>query len=258
MEIKAPTKFCKPSVSIIENEGCKDSSYEVYFVYRKDTSELLYVGCGKRGRHKHVFSGSSQNTMLNMLFVFSVDLRICIFGCETKEEALEKERESILRYRPKLNNVTARQASSVKIIGSMNIGDMDKYFNAERAVGLKSVCELYLRDKVTCQVEFPEWFPVVDELGVEFCKSYDYSKKGLKAIYEATQRNLNPSIEDVVNRTFHVGCTYSVSYIKTVLEDAGYQKPKGTTLNKWFITKRVVRKGISCYRIIQRVDDILD
>lgn len=146
---------------------------------------------------------------------------------------------------------TRTLASEVGIAPALS--DSDKKLFKMKRDGLQPVCELYRKDKVKCQLEYPEWFLVVDTLGLDLCKSYDYSKKDLKAIYEATQSNLNPSIEDVVDRTFHVGCTYSISYIKTVLEDAGYQKPKGTSLNRWFQTKRVVSKGVSCYKIIQKL-----
>ena len=77
--------------------------HEVYFV--KVRNSVVYVGMGKRGRHKHTESGISHVYALNKLH-FENPLEVSTHVLEnnlTKERALELELELIQHYRPVYN-----------------------------------------------------------------------------------------------------------------------------------------------------------
>lgn len=256
MDIKAPTEFCKPSVTIVEDKHYKDSSHEVYFVYKKGTSELLYVGCGQKGRHKHVFSGSSQNVMLNVYFVFSVGFKICVFGCKSKEEALEREAKGIEELKPKFNNVARDQIPSLKVKGNLSIESLEDRFKAREA-SLLDILALYHEDPFECQSLHPEWYPIIDKLGVKVANAYHKDKSALKNLYKAALAEESSSTFEKVSRDFKPGDVYTAAYIKEYLQSLGITNAKATTLSRWYVIKRVVKNGTSCYRIIQRLTDNL-
>lgn len=261
MDIKAPTEFCKPSVTIVEDKHCKNLSYEVYFVYEEDTSELLYVGCGKKGRHKHVFSGSSQNVMLNVYYVFSVDLRICVFGCKTKEEALDKEAKGIEEYRPRFNNLAKDQTPTLKVKGRLVIEDIEGRFRisaeTRKVLPIKDVIALYQEDREACERTYPEWYPIIDKLGVKVANAYHRDKSTLKSLYKAALAEESVSTHNKISNDFKPGDVYSAAYIKEYLQSLGITNAKATTLGKWYLLKRTTKEGVTCYRIVQRLTDTL-
>jgi hypothetical protein len=79
----------------------KSGLYEVYICRYKD--EVIYIGSGKIGRHKHTISGTSANYGLNkMHFENSVlDIEIKVF--KDKKASLDYEKDQIYILRPKLN-----------------------------------------------------------------------------------------------------------------------------------------------------------
>ena len=77
--------------------------YEVYVCTRKDTNEVVYVGQGKRGRHKHCRSGTSHCYGLNKLHFEGVEISIRILLKQTQEDALELENTLIDKYQPTFN-----------------------------------------------------------------------------------------------------------------------------------------------------------
>lgn len=76
-------------------------SYEVYECY--NGTELVYIGQGCVGRHKHCNSGVSHVYELNKLHFEGVVFNVKVEPCATKDEALKIEFEKIQRYNPKLN-----------------------------------------------------------------------------------------------------------------------------------------------------------
>ena len=80
--------------------------YEVYICYVGD--EVVYVGKGKRGRHKHCLSGTSHVYGLNELHFKTgcENMRTEVFqNFSDEKKALEKEDMLIKKYRPKFNTI---------------------------------------------------------------------------------------------------------------------------------------------------------
>ena len=77
--------------------------FVVYYVYHKD--ELVYIGEGKPSRPSHATSGVSSIYELNKLhFSDAENVRVVIkHRFDTKKEAVEKERQLIQQYTPRLN-----------------------------------------------------------------------------------------------------------------------------------------------------------
>ena len=79
--------------------------YEVYVCTRKDTNEVVYVGQGKRGRHKHCRSDTSHCYGLNKFHFEGVEISIRILLKQTQEDALQLEKILIDKYQPTFNIV---------------------------------------------------------------------------------------------------------------------------------------------------------
>lgn len=101
--------------------------YEVYVCTLGE--EVLYVGQGGRGRHKHCSSGCSHVYALNKLHFEGVvvDIRVVsIF--DTKEKALEFEKELILAYKPKFNSI---YVNDTRNLNRAKVEDFRKAWKAE-------------------------------------------------------------------------------------------------------------------------------
>lgn len=80
-------------------------SYEVYICRYKN--EIVYIGQGRYGRHKHCKSGCSHVYELNKIHFQDNKSKIVVdvhYGY-TKEEAVEKEKYLIDQYKPRFNKV---------------------------------------------------------------------------------------------------------------------------------------------------------
>lgn len=79
-------------------------SYEVYVCKLDD--EIVYVGQGEKGRHRHCNSGVTHVYELNKVHFEggSVDVNVVLVSA-MKKEVLKLEKELILKYRPKFNKV---------------------------------------------------------------------------------------------------------------------------------------------------------
>ena len=80
--------------------------FEVYFCYYKD--EVVYIGKGSLGRHKHCNSGASHVYKMNEIhFKEGSDVlkTEVVKYFKTNKEAIEFEKASILKFKPKFNTV---------------------------------------------------------------------------------------------------------------------------------------------------------
>ena len=78
--------------------------YEVYICKMGD--EVLYVGEGKRGRHKHSINGCSHVYRLNELHFKGIKLSVEILCfVKTKEEASKLEVKAVEFFKPKFNSM---------------------------------------------------------------------------------------------------------------------------------------------------------
>lgn len=80
-----------------------NTAYEVY-ICKDDLGTIIYIGSGLIGRHKHCTSGISNVYGLNDMHFKGNSVHVKIDGVfETKEKSLEREKELILKFKPKFN-----------------------------------------------------------------------------------------------------------------------------------------------------------
>lgn len=99
---------------------------EVYIAYGND-NEVLYVGQGNTGRHKHCLSGTSHNRDLNRYYFQNSEdgsIRVeVVYTCLSDSEAKSKEYEYIKTLKPLCNVV------GVSECGYLSADDVVKYEN---------------------------------------------------------------------------------------------------------------------------------
>ena len=82
----------------------EDKKFELYYCYYKD--ELVYIGQGKAGRHKHCLSGKSHCIELNKIVLLEglENIRIdVVYRANDRFKTRELEKEDIVRLQPKFN-----------------------------------------------------------------------------------------------------------------------------------------------------------
>ena len=114
--------------------------YELYVCKLND--EVLYVGQGASGRHKHCNSGSSHVYELNKLHfqgkTFDVSV---VFQTNSKKQVLQKEKDLIDELKPKLN--TVYNSDNKVTSGESKIKQFRKLLeNKDPRLFRKFVCEL--------------------------------------------------------------------------------------------------------------------
>lgn len=127
--------------------------YEVYVCKYDD--DIVYIGQGLKGRHRHCISGKSHVYELNEIFFSDNRNRLSVnihTYCSDKKDAEMLEKELIQRYRPKFNSVflnTDRQksASKVKKFMSNMLKDVPKgsvWFYSKDGVAYKEALQEFL------------------------------------------------------------------------------------------------------------------
>ena len=94
-------------IKVLVGESIKPRQkyFEVYAAFDED-SELLYIGSGKKNRHKHCNSGRSHCIELNkMVFTDEKIIVKVVAKFLTKEESENYEIELIRRHKPKYNKL---------------------------------------------------------------------------------------------------------------------------------------------------------
>ena len=87
--------------------------YEVYMCKFQD--DVLYIGSGKIGRHKHCDSGTSNIYGLNRLHFGDVELGVSVVGTfKSQQESLEEEKRLIKLHKPKFNKIHNTSLDSSK------------------------------------------------------------------------------------------------------------------------------------------------
>lgn len=92
-------------------------SKEVYIAYGKN-KEVLYVGQGNIGRHKHCVSGVSHVYELNKMHFNNEEVLVKVhLITNSKDEALNVEKQLILELKPKFNTVhSVYKADTTQVI----------------------------------------------------------------------------------------------------------------------------------------------
>ena len=112
---------------------------EVYIAYGGN-NEVLYVGQGNIGRHKHCLSGTSHNKDLNRYYFnngedFSMTVEV-VHSCLSESEAKAKECEYIKTLKPLFNVVGVSECS---------------YLSATDVIKYENLIQCYLNK------EIPDW-----------------------------------------------------------------------------------------------------
>ena len=96
-------------------EGLLKMSNDVYEVYVcKHDDEIVYIGQGTQGRHKHCTSGCSHVYALNKLHFEGCYIAVKVISMfETREESLAYEKSIIISHQPKYNTVFANDNRNV-------------------------------------------------------------------------------------------------------------------------------------------------
>ena len=112
---------------------------EVYIAYGEN-NEVLYVGQGNIGRHKHCLSGTSHNKDLNRYYFnngeYSSMTVEVVHSCLSDSEAKAKEYEYIKTLKPLFNVVGVSECS---------------YLSATDVVKYENLIQYYLNK------EIPDW-----------------------------------------------------------------------------------------------------
>lgn len=112
---------------------------EVYIAYGEN-NEVLYVGQGNIGRHKHCLSGTSHNKDLNRYYFnngeYSSMTVEVVHSCLSESEAKAKEYEYIKTLKPLFNVVGVSECS---------------YLSATDVVKYENLIQHYLNK------EIPDW-----------------------------------------------------------------------------------------------------
>lgn len=114
--------------------------YEVYVC--KLDNEVLYVGQGASGRHKHCNSGSSHVYELNKLHFEGKTFDVyVVFQTNNKKHVLQKEKDLIGELKPKLN--TVHNSANKITCGESKIKQFRKLLeNKDPKLFRKFVCEI--------------------------------------------------------------------------------------------------------------------
>lgn len=140
---------------------------EVYVC--KLNGEIVYVGKGKLGRHKHCNSGTSHVFELNKIYFTegSDVLEVSVVKYfKTDGEAREYEKLLISKYNPKFNKALT--------------GNCNKASTSSESLKLRGEIKSYIKDKKVKKVgnNYVKYYKLVDEFlkhfGYTFVKSKDF------------------------------------------------------------------------------------
>ena len=112
--------------------------YEVYVC--KLYGEILYIGQGKSGRHKHCNSGLSHVYELNRLHFSGVSFDVeVVYVDSDMSKVLDKEKKLIAEMKPKLNVVYNKKVE----VGTYSIKDFKKLLETKDAkLYHKNICQI--------------------------------------------------------------------------------------------------------------------
>lgn len=123
-----------------------------------------------------------------------------------------------------------------------------------KIAGLKSICKLYEDNLEECLQKYPEWSDIIHRVGLDVCKTLKYSKSRIRAYDQGLSLQQSEEIERKVKKSFQVGQIYLASDIKKTFDKLGFEKPKGTTLSRWFHIKKTTKNGSVAYKVLAPLD----
>lgn len=244
---------------------------EVYLAYSKD-NELLYIGQGNIGRHKHCASGCSHNKSLNRYYFLngedsSIKTIVHSFhACE--KEAVKKEIELIKKLKPLYNTNHAEVLSfkdRQKTGRKQSFKELaEEYYNLDsqkesltNKVEIKSIdSKLYVLKSL--DREFSE---IVSTIGIDEIKSTGFHKTKSKAKYKkfvginSISRNKTTAF---ANLKIREGDFLPYSDIKSKIQKA-FDKmgidavARATDIKEVYNVKRTARQGVEGFLIGEKI-----
>lgn len=164
--------------------------YEVYVCKHND--EILYVGQGKAGRHKHCNSGTSHVYELNRLHFGGVnlDVEIVYQDCDVGK-VLKKEKDLIQSLKPKFNivhNFSSKQGSQDMKEFKKSLERTDPkmfYREINHLTNAYNDMKVLYKSLELKEPFVPETPRVYDRMGLKGMRavSYNYYGKGTFGVY---------------------------------------------------------------------------
>ena len=189
---------------------------EVYIAYGND-NEVLYVGQGNTGRHKHCLSGTSHNKDLNRYYFNNGEdgsIRVDILHTNlTQDEAIEIEMGVINKLKPLFNGIIPNGSAKMlkgkpkfipyqktiqEYVVAMQNGDIDK------------VCEI---DKLSL-----EYKAHYDLIGAKKLKALNYKPSKVKELYACIILKMKYAQDIRDEMGLEMGGIYSAQHIKKLLK----------------------------------------
>lgn len=242
-----------------------DKEYVVYVAYSEEGDKCLYVGSGTKERPKHISSGISHVYEANRYhFQGKTPIVEIVASGLSKEESLYIEKEKIIELNPAWNRVRyeiIKDESSESISLSEKI--MRKLLVSGQGV-LRAYCENIESDECVSHVNawYSSHYPIlkdlVDVIGIERIKSYNYQWKVLNDIYKQLIDLDRVSSGTIATDYFQlkVGEFYTFADLKKMVEHFYTEYdvsavPKAADVSKWYECKKTNKRGQNGYLILK-------
>ena len=243
-----------------------DKEYVVYVAYSEEGDKCLYVGSGTKERPKHISSGISHVYEANRYhFQGKTPIVEIVASGLSKEESLDVEKEKIIELNPAWNRVRYEIIKDESSLGSLSLSEkiMRKLLVSGQVI-LRTYCENIESDECVSHVNawYSSHYPIlkdlVDVIGIERIKSYNYQWKVLNDIYKQLIDLDRVSSGTIATDYLQlkVGEFYSFVDLKKMVEYfyAEYDvsaAPKATDILNWYECKQAKKRGKNGYLILK-------
>ena len=189
---------------------------EVYIAYGEN-NEVLYVGQGNVGRHKHCLSGTSHNRNLNRYYFKNGEdgsIRVEVLHTSiTQDEAIEIERELINSLKPLFNGIIPNGSAKMlkekpKFIPYQKT--IQEYIVAMQNGDIDRVCEI---DNISS-----EYKAHYDLIGAKKLKALNYKPSKVKGLYACIILKMKYAQDIRDEMGLEMGGIYSAQHIKKLLK----------------------------------------
>lgn len=244
-----------------------DKEYVVYVAYSEEGDKCLYVGSGVKERPKHITSGISHVYEANRYhFQGKTPIVEIVASGLSKEESLDIEKEKIAELNPAWNRVRyeiVKDDSPSLVSLSLSEKILRKLPVSGQGI-LRIYCENI--ESGDCVSHVNAWYSshspilkdLVDVIGIERIKSYNYQWKVLNEIYKQLIDLDRVSTGTIAIDYFQlkVGEFYTFTDLKKMVEYFYNEYdvsavPKATDILNWYECKKTNKRGQHGYVILK-------
>ena len=188
---------------------------EVYIAYGEN-NEVLYVGQGNIGRHKHCLGGTSHCRELNRYYFNNGENSIfvdVVFQGITKDEAVMQELLLIDKLNPKFNTVIPSNGNNKPIRKKQTnyAKTMKRYVEAINNNDKDTLAEI---DRI-----MPECKEHIRLLGVAKIKALDYRATKIRDLYEVAKLKEKHKDDIIKLLDLEIGKSYTVNFLKVKFKE---------------------------------------